>query len=241
MPEKRLFERLKLNSPVILKNSKGEIEGTIIDLSENGLSFVSNYYMDLSQVSAVEVLVNFDNFPVKILAQPKWIEKASNKYRYGLLYISDKEGKYRGKVRDLHSERGTGYFIFEVTVYLKDVNIFGTGYFSRYFDWQGMAREEYFMTVKDYEQIMSAGIRMITKRAWVDYKNHSTVFDHIIMKIQNKNIKKFSFEMIFTYFQKNTGKFIAAGGQTLVFADHAGKLIPIPQQILDVVSKHRAL
>ena len=241
MPEKRLFERLKPNSPIILKIDKGELEGTIVDLSENGFSFVSNYYVDLSQVSVVEALVNFNNSPVKILAQPKWIEKTSNKYRYGLLYISDKEGRYRGKVRDLHSEQGTGYFIFEVTVYLKDVNVFGTGYFSRYFDWQGMAREEYFMTVNNYEQIMAAGIRMITKKAWVDYKNHSTVFDHIIMKIQNKNVRKFSFEMIFTYFQKNTGKLIAVGGQTLVFADHAGKLIPIPQQILDVVLKHRAL
>ena len=104
-----------------------------------------------------------------------------------------------------------------------------------------MAREEYFMTVKGHEDIMSAGIKMITKRAWVDYKNHSTVFDHIIIKIQNKNIKKFSFEMVFTYFQKNTGKSIATGGQVLVFTNHVGKLIPVPKQILDVILKHRAL
>ncbi len=178
---------------------------------------------------------------MKILVQPKWIEKVSNKYKYGLLYLSDKESGYHSKVRNLYEKEGHGYFLFEVTVYLKDVNIFGTGYFSRYFDWQGMAREEYFMTVENYEKIMSAGIKMITKRAWVDYENHSTVFDHIIMKIQNRNIKKFSFEMIFTYFRKDTGKLIATGGQILVFADHAGKLIPIPQDILDVVLKHKAL
>lgn len=243
MLEKRLFQRLEKSSEATLIASEGQLVGTVTELSENGFSFISNEYLDLKDTKCVELLLKIKTTPVRVLAQPKWAEQIAGKYRYGFSYISDKDKgvEFKNQIREANEEQGSGYFLFEVTVYLKDVNVFGTGYFSRYFDWQGMAREEYFMTVKGYEQIMAAGVRMITKKAWVDYKNHSTVFDHIIMRIQSKNIKRCSFEMIFTYFHKDTGKLIASGGQILAFSDHTGKLIPIPKQILDVILKHKSL
>jgi enediyne core biosynthesis thioesterase len=168
------------------------------------------------------------------------IEEAG-KYHYGVHLTSDHMNEYKDKVRGLYEGNKSGYFLFEVTVYLKDVNIFGTGYFSRYFDWQGMAREEYFMTVQNYDKLLSSGINLITKKAWIEYKNHCRIFDHLILKIQNKDIRKFSFEMNFTYYHKTAGTMIASAGQILVFTDHQGKLIPIPDPILDVILKHQVL
>jgi enediyne biosynthesis thioesterase len=241
--EKRLFSRLKADSLIKLRLNDASIEckGSLIDFSENGFSFASNSLIDFNKKKSIELELGFEGTVIKATGEVRWVEKEKDGYRYGIFLIPDKNYKYRSKIRTLYEGKKTGYFIFEVTVYLKDVNVFGTGYFSRYFDWQGMAREEYFMTVKNFEAVMSSGVKLITKKAWVDYQNHCTVFDHLIMKIQNKNIKKFSFEMIFTYFHKHTGKPIASGGQVLVFTNHLGKLIQIPEPILDVILKHQVL
>ena len=103
MLEKRLFLRLKLNSQAVLKIDNNQLDGIVVDLSENGFSFLSNQYVDLNKASVVELVVNLKGSPVRILAQPKWVEKISDKYRYGLRYLSDKdkEGKYRELVRGL--------------------------------------------------------------------------------------------------------------------------------------------
>lgn len=245
MIEKRIFCRLTPDAPIkvslVKRNQKAaSMAGLIIDFSETGLSFLSKDYVDFQDNSLVDIEFNLRDSLVKTSGQLRWVEKAGNQYRYGVFFITNDVNEFKSKLRTIYENSNIGYFIFEVTVYLKDVNVFGTGYFSRYFDWQGMAREEYFMTVKDYGDIIQKGIKLITKSAWIDYQNHCTIFDHLVIKIQNRTIKKFSFEMLFTYFHKYTGKPIAAGGQVLVFTDQRGKLIPIPDQILDVIRKHKA-
>jgi len=52
----------------------------------------------------------------------------------------------KGRVSKMENNN---YFSYELTVYLKDVNMFGGVYFSRYFEWQGMCREAYYLQVKD--------------------------------------------------------------------------------------------
>ena len=128
-------------------------------------------------------------------------------------------------------------FLFDVTVYLKDTNMFGTSYFSRYFEWQGMVREEYYMKVKDGDKILEAGIKLVTKKAWIEYLKETHVFDKITIMLQNSNIRKYSFDMLFTYFN-STKDIIAIGGQTITFLNKENKLTKIPQQILDLISCH---
>lgn len=130
-------------------------------------------------------------------------------------------------------------FHFELTVYLKDTNMFGNVYFSRYFEWQGMAREAYFQTVKDYKKILSSGIKLITKNASVIYKKGCYAFDEIQIEIQNRNVKRTTFEMGFTYTNKKTGELIATGEQTIGFADPNWNPILIPREILAEINKHR--
>lgn len=138
-------------------------------------------------------------------------------------------------------ENKSSVFSTEIIAYLKDINIYGTVYFSRYFEWQGIAREEYFMTVSNYQSLMQDGTRLITKKAWNDYINHCLVFDKVLICIQNTNIKKFSFEMLFTFYNSSSKEIISKGGQTLVFSDSLGRLIKIPQPILDVILKHQLM
>lgn len=131
-------------------------------------------------------------------------------------------------------------FTFNFTVYLKDTNLFGNVYFSRYFEWQGMAREAYFQTVKDYQKIMRSGIKLITKKASTVYEHECTAFENIIITIRNKGIKRFSFTMVFTIQNSDTNVVLARGEQMIGFADQTGNLMMIPKEILEVISRHTA-
>ncbi len=129
-------------------------------------------------------------------------------------------------------------FYYEFVVTLKDVNLYGTVYFARYFEWQGVARELYFATAENSQQILS-GALLITKYAWNDYIKHIHVFDQIVVKIQNRNIKRCSYEVIFTFFNKKTNEVVARGGQTICFADlKTGKIIKLPEAIAKGASKN---
>lgn len=128
-------------------------------------------------------------------------------------------------------------FVYEFPVTLKDINMYGTVYFCRYFEWQGVCRELYFTTVKDYQKILD-GIVLVTKYAWSEYKKPIRAFDQIIVKIQNRNIKKSSFEMIFTYINKKTNEIVGIGGEILVFTNLKGSVLRIPDEITKVINKH---
>jgi acyl-CoA thioesterase FadM len=128
-------------------------------------------------------------------------------------------------------------FEYEFIVTMKDINSYGTVYFSRYFEWQGIAREHYLMTVDDFQRIL-CDVIMVTKFAWSDYKKQIFLFDEVVIRIQNRDIKKSSFEMIFTYLNRKTGEVYGVGGQTLVFKDNKGSILRIPEGIKKVITKH---
>ena len=123
-------------------------------------------------------------------------------------------------------------FIFEKTVYLTDTNAEGNTYFSRYFDWQGMAREEFVRTnVPGLVAILQSGVKMITVEAYLHFIQETFLYDEILIDVKTSNIKKASLDLIFTYTSKKTNQLIAKGRQKLAFADATGKLIPIPEEI----------
>lgn len=130
-------------------------------------------------------------------------------------------------------------FTFEVTVYLKDTNAFGNTYFARYFDWQGMAREAFMKyAVEDPMAIMKAGIKLITVNASIDYYHETTLYDNIVIKVHGENIKTATFDLVFNFYDKNTTRLIASGRQRIAFAGLSGKLIPVPEQILNPLLKY---
>ncbi|MDE1920516.1 MAG: thioesterase family protein [Candidatus Omnitrophica bacterium] len=128
-------------------------------------------------------------------------------------------------------------FEYEITVTLKDINMYGTVYFSRYFEWQGICRELYFITLKNYEEVLN-NITMVTKYAWNDYKRQIHAFEQILIRVQNRDIKKSSFEMMFTYINKRTNEIVSIGGETLIFIDNNGRIIKIPDRIVIELNKN---
>lgn len=123
-------------------------------------------------------------------------------------------------------------FVFEKTIYLTDANIYGNAYFSRYFDWQGMAREEFLKQVlPDYVSFFKSGTMLITKSASVEYTHEIKVLETVVVSISIGNVTRASFELIFTYKNKETNQIIATGKQVIILANSSGKIIPIPEAL----------
>ena len=131
-------------------------------------------------------------------------------------------------------------FIFKKTVYLVDTNIFGNVYFAHYFEWQGMAREEFFKQIfPDKDKFLQLGIKFITLEASVKYHRELTLFEEVIIKVIPDNIKLTTFELIFTYLNKKTGQLVAEGRQKIGFVDSTGKVIPIPKELKEAWRKFK--
>ena len=125
-------------------------------------------------------------------------------------------------------------FIFEKTIYLSDTNAFGNAYFSKYFEWQGMAREAFFRHIMpNPNYLIDSGIKLITKRAAVDFKHEVFLYDDVEVAMKVGAAKQVSADLIFTYRRKKDGLVFALGYQTIAFADKDGELMKIPAEIID--------
>lgn len=121
-------------------------------------------------------------------------------------------------------------FIFKKTVYLSDTNAEGNVYFSRYFEWQGQAREEFYKQIDP--NFLTSGVKLITVEAKTKYLHEAVLFDELEIEITINKIRQSSIEMLFIYRNKKTGKIIATGSQVIAYASQKdNKLRPIPDEI----------
>lgn len=121
-------------------------------------------------------------------------------------------------------------FLFEKRVYLTDTNAEGNTYFARYFEWQGMAREEFFRQVISDPKKFLQNVKVLTLEASLEFKNETRMFDEVIIKIKPTNPKITTFDLKTTFINKNTKQLIAEGKQKLGFTDIKGNIIPIPDE-----------
>lgn len=245
--EKRSYSRLEASYPASIAVNEEDsfnIPAEIVDLSENGLKFRTSERIPQKPLVFIEIDLSRHPALSQVAAKGQiiWshLDYKNKKFQYGIFCEPSEEVQFRQTVKELMQKNNNGYFLFELNVFLKDTNLFGNTYFSHYFEWQGMARETYFQTVPDYHKLLASGIKMITKRASIEYKRECTAFDHVIIKVQNKNIRKCSFDMVFNYINERTEEILAVGEQTLTFADAGGKITRIPEAITKIITKHSA-
>ncbi|MCB4756244.1 MAG: PilZ domain-containing protein [Elusimicrobia bacterium] len=140
----------------------------------------------------------------------------------------------RRKLSELKRNALRGEFVLEKTVYLTDTNAFGNTYFSRYFDWQGMAREAFVrVVIPNYEQFFMSGIRLITVEASMSYLHETKVFDDVLISLRLGELKKASAELIFDFRLKRTKQLLGIGRQRIAFINHEGKIVPMPKYVCE--------
>ena len=235
--EKRTYPRAASVFPVELKfedtskNLVHSIKGETINLSETGLCIILDKPLpSLSQGSVyLDVSPRYPSF--KIQAKVIWNDQqlGKNRFRCGLLFLDIDREKLK-ILKDILLDHNKKSFVFEKTVYLCDTNVEGNVYFTKSFDWQGMAREEFYRQHFPIE-IWKSGLKLITTQALTEYKHEAFLFDEILIAIYITNVKRMSLELVFTYRNKKTGELLATGRETIAFGDSKGRLIPIPREI----------
>lgn len=131
-------------------------------------------------------------------------------------------------------------FLFHKTLYLTDTNALGNAYFARYFDWQGMAREEFLKRLTPNPlAFFQAGYKILTVSAHMEYKHEILFYDEIEIEIKTDHIKKVSLDIIFIFKNKKTEQIMAIGGQTLMFVNAKGKPALVPNEMRNNMLKYR--
>ncbi|MBF0217723.1 MAG: acyl-CoA thioesterase [Candidatus Omnitrophica bacterium] len=111
--------------------------------------------------------------------------------------------------------------------------MFGNVYFARYFEWQGMAREEFFKhMIQDKNYLMQNDLKLITVTAHVDYKNECFLYDDIDIAISVSEVTLTTAKIEFVYKNVMNDKVVAMGYQKIGFADKSGNIVHIPVDIV---------
>ncbi|MBI5590482.1 MAG: acyl-CoA thioesterase [Deltaproteobacteria bacterium] len=122
------------------------------------------------------------------------------------------------------------FYEYKTIVTIADTNLYHHMDFRNYFDLQGIVRG---LWVKDavvngIDSMMNS-IFLITKSAHCDFIKDFYLFDEILVRMQIKNIKHVSTEIVFHYFHNQTMELHAKGYQKIVFADRNHKICRIPE------------
>lgn len=139
------------------------------------------------------------------------------------------------KVLELSRKINRAVFTIGFMVFLKDTNAEGNAYFSRYFDWQGMAREAFFKQLLGAAigMFTSGSLRLITVDASVRFRSELRLYDEVDIRVQPTNVRHTSVDLVFSYTKKEGGEEVATGRQIIAFANSSGSLISIPRQVLE--------
>lgn len=126
-------------------------------------------------------------------------------------------------------------FRHTIDICLKDSNAYGNTYFSRYFEWQGVCREQWFFQCICSDMLQSEGV-FITKCAHQDYAHETFPFQKVECSLNVYNIKQCSFNLVFRFYIE--GKLISSGYQQIVFANHSKKIIRLPKKVIEEIKKY---
>lgn len=125
-------------------------------------------------------------------------------------------------------------FHHHIDICLKDSNAYGNTYFSRYFEWQGICREQWFFQCIAKDMLQSQGV-FITKFAHQEYLQETFPFQRVDCLLNSYNIKQCSFNLRFEFLVE--GKLISRGFQKIVFANHNKKITRLPQDVIKEIKE----
>lgn len=259
--EKRKFPRINQTLPITLHlNGYPEQAALCKNISEGGV------YVEIPDVSVGErisvlsskyskmwVKIFLENEPgqVEALAVTRWTRPVpkDNRYGMGMEFIElppSQKNRLSLYIKE-NVKQEPKKFTYRVKTYLADVNVFGTTYFARYFDWQGKTREEFFQTIPGHEAVLTSGIILVTKTASIDYMESVRLFDEVIIELTSTNIKKYSFEIMFRYYIKRliddqkTKGLAAVAREKICFVKTSmitgrPEVVPVPEPIRKSIS-----
>lgn len=144
----------------------------------------------------------------------------------------------------LSRSQKTSPFSISHKVFFNETNaVGGVVYFSNYIKWQGIAREEYFVsTVPEWRDIVAdvsqGRLNMMTVEEHSYFLNHAFFGDTVEIQLQTINIRSYSFIMLFVISNQKHER-LYEGMQKLAFDDFQGNYVKIPPPMLKSVRERQ--
>ena len=130
-------------------------------------------------------------------------------------------------------------FQYDTYVSVGDTNCFGTVYFTRYFEWQGRAREAFFRSVvPTFDMLLDTGHRVLTVTASMEYFEDLQVFEPIQITMELAKLQQTSLELVFAFHR--AARPVALGRQRLVLVDAQGKPTVLPSEVRSALTPYVA-
>lgn len=130
-------------------------------------------------------------------------------------------------------------FEYGTTVTIGDADPMQSMYFANFFRIQGTTRELWVrQAVERSEQLLAAGLMLITRHASCDYHVHFRLFDPVVCRMQIANLRRASSDLVFRFHHGVTGALHAEGRQTVVFADKTGRLSRMPPEFRNAALRY---
>lgn len=120
-------------------------------------------------------------------------------------------------------------FRHTIDICLKDSNAYGNTYFARYFEWQGICREQWFFQCISSDMLQPLGV-FITQYAHQDYSQETFPFQRVECLVNTYDIKHCSFSLRFRFLVD--GKLVSSGYQKIIFANHSKKITRLPEEVI---------
>jgi len=126
-------------------------------------------------------------------------------------------------------------FSTDIMVTLKDTNVFGNVYFSNFIEYQGVIREKFLLSsVPDLHKLLSeTSIKLVTVDTYNRFINSAYFGDILVVELTTSAIKAASCKLNISFKNKTTGKIIGKGYQTFCVVKSNGKVIRIPDELLE--------
>ena len=126
-------------------------------------------------------------------------------------------------------------FVYEKDVFLKQTTVMGNTYFSHYVEWQGEAREKFFLTHPAALIFMrtNPGLTLVTHSVTQHITGSTSFGDKVRIEVTTRDIEKYSMKLAFHFYSKK--KLIGDGWQEIGFTNGTtNRKLPIPQLFLDL-------
>jgi len=115
-------------------------------------------------------------------------------------------------------------FEHHTTITLGDTDHTQSVYFTRFFELQGVVRELWVLrAVPNAEQHLRGGLVLITRSASCDYHRKLQLFDPVICRMQIRNLRRASSDLVFRFVHGTTGRLHAEGMQRVAFCTPDGR------------------
>jgi len=135
------------------------------------------------------------------------------------------------------SDNLTKTYTTNIETFLKEINMFGTIYFTHHFEWQSICREKFWFECIDNES-QKSNLILITKEAYINYIGQTYPLQKITAYLNTFKIKNASASILLTFKDTITKKIVSQGFQTIAFSDLAKQIIKIPEKIKERLYKY---